>query len=149
LGGRWKRSSMPSWIIRQPAMRRWQLYAPPVASCRSRCPTSLMGLGPSPLRVHRVDNGSPYPLALSFGRILTHLHSFYDEGQALPKHNTAPQLGFPGSTPKRDNCPVVMGSRSTMSGESSGQMLTSPTTCHQVSSGFAMDGGRDQSSHIW
>jgi anaerobic selenocysteine-containing dehydrogenase len=34
-------------------------------------------------------------IALSFGRTLTHFHSFYDEGRALPplaKHNTAPQL---------------------------------------------------------
>jgi anaerobic selenocysteine-containing dehydrogenase len=34
-------------------------------------------------------------LALSFGRILTHFHSFHDEGRALPslaKHNAAPQL---------------------------------------------------------
>jgi anaerobic selenocysteine-containing dehydrogenase len=53
------------------------------------------GLGLPPLPVHKVDKGSPYPLALSFGRTLTHFHSFYDEGRALPslaKHNTAPQL---------------------------------------------------------
>jgi anaerobic selenocysteine-containing dehydrogenase len=52
-------------------------------------------LGLPPLPVHRVDAGSSYPLALSFGRTLTHFHSFYDEGRALPslaKHNTAPQL---------------------------------------------------------
>jgi anaerobic selenocysteine-containing dehydrogenase len=52
-------------------------------------------LGFPPLPVHKVDKGSEYPLALSFGRTLTHFHSFYDEGQALPslaKHNTAPQL---------------------------------------------------------
>ena len=38
---------------------------------------------------------SPYPLALSFGRTLTHFHAFYDEGRALPslaKHNATPQL---------------------------------------------------------
>jgi anaerobic selenocysteine-containing dehydrogenase len=53
------------------------------------------GLGLPPLPVHNADKGSPYPLALSFGRTLTHFHSFYDEGKALPslaKHNTAPQL---------------------------------------------------------
>jgi anaerobic selenocysteine-containing dehydrogenase len=52
-------------------------------------------LGLPPLPVHKVDKGSPYPLALSFGRTLTHFHSFYDEGKALSslaKHNTAPQL---------------------------------------------------------
>jgi anaerobic selenocysteine-containing dehydrogenase len=52
-------------------------------------------LGLPPLPMHRVDRGSPYPLALSFGRTLTHFHSFYDEGKALPslaKHNPAPQL---------------------------------------------------------
>jgi anaerobic selenocysteine-containing dehydrogenase len=52
-------------------------------------------LGLPPLPIHRVDRGSPYPLALSFGRTLTHFHSFYDEGRALPslaKHNLAPQL---------------------------------------------------------
>jgi anaerobic selenocysteine-containing dehydrogenase len=44
--------------------------------------------------VHNVEKPS-YPLALSFGRTLTHLHAFYDEGRALPslaKHNPAPQL---------------------------------------------------------
>ena len=53
------------------------------------------GLGLPPLPVHKVDKTSPYPLALTFGRTLTHFHSFYDEGRALPslaKHNTAPQL---------------------------------------------------------
>ena len=52
-------------------------------------------LGLPPLPVHKVDKGSPYPLALSFGRTLTHFHSFYDEGKALSslaKHNAAPQL---------------------------------------------------------
>src|SRR5215475_2487149 len=52
-------------------------------------------LGLPPLPVHTVDNRSRHPLALSFGRTLTHFHSFYDEGRALPslaKHNTAPQL---------------------------------------------------------
>jgi anaerobic selenocysteine-containing dehydrogenase len=45
--------------------------------------------------VHKVDKSSCYPLTLSFGRTLTHFHSFYDEGKALSslaKHNTAPQL---------------------------------------------------------
>jgi anaerobic selenocysteine-containing dehydrogenase len=52
-------------------------------------------LGLPPLPVHKADKDSRYPLALSFGRTLTHFHSFYDEGKALPslaKHNTAPQL---------------------------------------------------------
>jgi anaerobic selenocysteine-containing dehydrogenase len=52
-------------------------------------------LGLPPLPVHKIDKRSPYPLALSFGRTLTHFHSFYDQGQALPslaKHNTGPQL---------------------------------------------------------
>ena len=105
---------MPSWIIRQPAMLRWHLYAPLVASCLSlphvacadRTFDSPSGkiefyssqadkLGLPPLPVHKVDKGSPYSLALSFGRTLTHIHSFYDEGRALPslaKHNAAPQL---------------------------------------------------------
>jgi anaerobic selenocysteine-containing dehydrogenase len=51
--------------------------------------------GLPPIPVHEVDKSSLYPLALSFGRTLTHFHSFYDEGRALPslaKHNTAPQL---------------------------------------------------------
>jgi anaerobic selenocysteine-containing dehydrogenase len=51
-------------------------------------------LGLSALPVHKVDQGSPYRLALSFGK--TDALSFlYDEGQALPslaKHNAAPQL---------------------------------------------------------
>src|SRR5262249_30513835 len=52
-------------------------------------------LGLPPLPVHKVEKSSPYPLALSFGRTLTHFHAFYDEGRALPslaKHNAAPQL---------------------------------------------------------
>ena len=102
---------MPFWIIRQPATRRWQLYAPPVACCRYHVAyadrkfdssgkiefysSQADKLGLPPLPVHKVDKDSPYPLALSFGRTLTHFHSFYDEGRALPllaKHNTAPQL---------------------------------------------------------
>jgi anaerobic selenocysteine-containing dehydrogenase len=53
------------------------------------------GLGLPPLPVHKVEGDSLYPLTLSFGRTLTHFHSFYDEGKALSslaKHNTAPQL---------------------------------------------------------
>ena len=52
-------------------------------------------LGVPPLPVHKTAEVSRYPLALSFGRTLTHFHSFYDEGRALPslaKHNAAPQL---------------------------------------------------------
>ena len=52
-------------------------------------------LGLPPLPVHKVHQRSPYALSLSFGRTLTHFHSFYDEGRALPslaKHNAAPQL---------------------------------------------------------
>jgi anaerobic selenocysteine-containing dehydrogenase len=52
-------------------------------------------LGLPPLPVHKVDKASAYPLALSFGRTLTHFHAFYDEGRALPslaRHNAAPQL---------------------------------------------------------
>jgi anaerobic selenocysteine-containing dehydrogenase len=52
-------------------------------------------LGLPPLPVHKIGKRPLYPLALSFGRTLTHFHSFYDQGQALPslaKHNTAPQL---------------------------------------------------------
>jgi anaerobic selenocysteine-containing dehydrogenase len=52
-------------------------------------------LGLPPLPAHKADQSSPYPLALSFGRTLTHFHAFYDEGRALPslaKHNAAPQL---------------------------------------------------------
>src|SRR5262245_3090855 len=44
---RWKKSSMPSWIIRQPATRRSHLYARPVVSCRSRCPKSPMQIASS------------------------------------------------------------------------------------------------------
>jgi anaerobic selenocysteine-containing dehydrogenase len=53
------------------------------------------GIGLPPLPVHQAGDGSRYPLTLSFGRTLTHYHSFYDEGQALPtlaRHNTAPRL---------------------------------------------------------
>ncbi|MBR0773643.1 molybdopterin-dependent oxidoreductase [Bradyrhizobium diazoefficiens] len=53
------------------------------------------GLGLPPLPVHAGDRASSYPLSLSFGRTLTHFHSFYDEGRALAslaKHNVGPQL---------------------------------------------------------
>ena len=52
-------------------------------------------LGLPPLPVHGGGQESSYPLQLSVGRTLTHFHSFYDEGQALPslaRHNTAPLL---------------------------------------------------------
>jgi hypothetical protein len=108
--------------------------------------------GLPPLPVHEVDKSSLYPLALSFGRTLTHFHSFYDEGRALPslaKHNTAPHnFGYLESTLLRDNCPTVTGSRSTMSGESLRQRLTLPTTCRQVWCGFAMDGSASIISHL-
>ena len=59
------------------------------------CSSQAVKLGLPPLTAHKVDKVSQYPFALSFGRTLTHFHSFYNEGQALPslaKHNTAPQL---------------------------------------------------------
>ncbi len=52
-------------------------------------------LGLPPLPSHQAGPASHYPLTLTFGRTLTHFHSFYDEGQALPslaKHNTEPKL---------------------------------------------------------
>jgi CHAT domain-containing protein len=49
------RSLTPSWIIRQPAMRQWHLYAPPVASCRSRCLTSPMQIEASTRRPRRLS----------------------------------------------------------------------------------------------
>ena len=52
-------------------------------------------LGLPPLPVHQDGGRSTYPLTLSFGRTLTHYHSFYDEGKALPTlaaHNLAPEL---------------------------------------------------------
>jgi anaerobic selenocysteine-containing dehydrogenase len=54
-----------------------------------------MQVGLPPLPVHEAGETSQYPLALSFGRTLTHFHAFYDEGRALPtlaKHNPAPRL---------------------------------------------------------
>lgn len=56
-------------------------------------------LGLPPLPVHEDGGPSRYPLALSFGRTLTHFHSFYDEGKALPTlaaHNPAPELWISG-----------------------------------------------------
>ena len=52
-------------------------------------------LGLPPLPIHQAGHVPDYPLTLSFGRTLTHYHSFYDEGQALPtlaRHNTDPRL---------------------------------------------------------
>jgi anaerobic selenocysteine-containing dehydrogenase len=41
-------------------------------------------LGLPPLPVHEDIPHSPYPLTLCQGRTLTHFHSFYDHGRALP-----------------------------------------------------------------
>jgi anaerobic selenocysteine-containing dehydrogenase len=41
-------------------------------------------LGLPPLPVYEESPSSVYPLTLSQGRTLTHFHSFYDHGQALP-----------------------------------------------------------------
>jgi anaerobic selenocysteine-containing dehydrogenase len=41
-------------------------------------------LGLPPLPVYEPLPTSPYPLALRQGRTLTHFHSFYDHGRALP-----------------------------------------------------------------
>jgi anaerobic selenocysteine-containing dehydrogenase len=52
-------------------------------------------LGLPALPDHQPGHHSLYPLKLTFGRTLTHFHSFYDEGQALPslaKHNIEPRL---------------------------------------------------------
>src|SRR5262245_60617443 len=56
--------------------------------------------------------------------------------------------GSLGSTQMSDGCPVVMRSKFTMSGESLAQGPTSPTTCRQVWSGFAMDGSGSIISHL-
>jgi anaerobic selenocysteine-containing dehydrogenase len=107
-------------------------------------------LGLPPLPVHNVDKASPYPLALSFGRTLTHFHSFYNEGRALPslaKHNTAPQLWISRvDAEARQLSNMRLGS--SMSGESSGQRPTSQTTCRRVRSGFAMDGSGSITSRM-
>jgi len=52
-------------------------------------------LGLPPLPVHEDAPHSPYPLTLCQGRTLTHFHSFYDHGRALPslaKLDPAPRL---------------------------------------------------------
>lgn len=56
-------------------------------------------LGLPPLPVHEDDGRSAYPLTLSFGRTLTHYHSFYDEGKALPTlaaKNLMPEVWISG-----------------------------------------------------
>ena len=57
-------------------------------------------LGLPPLPVHEDGGRSAYPLTVSFGRTLTHYHSFYDEGKALPTlaaHNLMPELWISGA----------------------------------------------------
>jgi anaerobic selenocysteine-containing dehydrogenase len=44
----------------------------------------LQTLGLPPLPVYEPPASSAYPLTLCQGRTLTHFHSFYDHGQALP-----------------------------------------------------------------
>jgi anaerobic selenocysteine-containing dehydrogenase len=52
-------------------------------------------LGLPPLPVHKADQGSPYPLALSFGRTLTHFHSSTTRGERYHRwQNTTPRLNF-------------------------------------------------------
>jgi anaerobic selenocysteine-containing dehydrogenase len=46
--------------------------------------TRAQALGLPSLPVHEESLPSVYPLTLSQGRTLTHFHSFYDHGQALP-----------------------------------------------------------------
>lgn len=46
--------------------------------------TRAQSLGLPPLPVYEESSQSAYPLTLSQGRTLTHFHSFYDHGQALP-----------------------------------------------------------------
>jgi anaerobic selenocysteine-containing dehydrogenase len=46
--------------------------------------TRALEFGLPPLPVYHAPSPVSYPLALSQGRTLTHFHSFYDHGQALP-----------------------------------------------------------------
>ena len=51
--------------------------------------------GLPPLPVNTPAKGSSHPLVLTYGRTLTHFHSFYDQGRALPslaKQNPEPKL---------------------------------------------------------
>ena len=106
--------STPCSIIRPRVTPPWRRCVPPAEWRRSTCRTSPMPIANSihpsgkiefyssraeqmglpPMPVHKGDGGpSSYPLTLTFGRTLTHFHSFYNEGQALPslaKHNTEP-----------------------------------------------------------
>jgi anaerobic selenocysteine-containing dehydrogenase len=89
-----------------------------------------------PLPVHKVDKASPYPLALSFGRTLTHFGRCPRWPSTMSPHSS----GYQRSTQIRVSSPMVRRSRSTTSGESLEQGPTSLTMCRQVWSGFAMDG---------
>jgi anaerobic selenocysteine-containing dehydrogenase len=115
-------------------------------------------LGLSPLPVHksdkdsRVDKGSRYPLALSFGRTLKHFHSFYDVGKALPslaKHNTAPQLWI---------SPADADARQLADGDAikiyndRGEFAAKDLRHQRRAAGCGLDAGwmgRPKSSHIW
>ena len=46
--------------------------------------TRALEFGRPPLPVYHAPSPSSYPLTLCQGRTLTHFHSFYDHGQALP-----------------------------------------------------------------
>ena len=108
-------------------------------------------LGLQPLPVHKFDKGSAYTLTLTLEEhSRTFIRSTMRDKPCHRWQNTTLHLSFGsrGSTLKRDSCPAVMGSRSSMSGESSGQRPTSPTTCRQVWSGFAMDGSASINSHL-
>jgi anaerobic selenocysteine-containing dehydrogenase len=55
----------------------------------------LPGYTPSPFTAPEAAQAARFPLQLGQGRTLTHFHSFYDNGRALPslaKVNTAPEL---------------------------------------------------------
>jgi len=89
---------MPSWIIRQPAMRRWHDYAPLAASCL-RAPAVAFAdrkfdspsgkvefyssqaerRGLPPLPVHDAEKASPYPLVVELWKGTDPPHAFYAE----------------------------------------------------------------------
>ncbi len=57
--------------------------------------TQAEALGLPPLPIYEPSPSSDYPLVLCQGRTLTHFHSFYDHGQALPtlaKNDPEPKL---------------------------------------------------------
>jgi anaerobic selenocysteine-containing dehydrogenase len=109
-------------------------------------------LGLPPLPVHKVDKGSPVSVGPEFRKNTNALSFILRRGESSAvvgkTQYCASTLDIQGRRSRANSYSAVTQSRFTMSGESLGQRRMSPTTCHQVWSGFAMGGSGSIISHL-